>query len=318
MSDLPASHQPSRRDVLDWIALAAGALGASGMLASCATASQAERQKPVPGSLRDLTGYGQQLKLFNAQSTLPRGRSRFAFGLSNENNRLIEGVAPRVWFAKDRTSKARGPFQGRWLEMTGYDKTDDRSPRSDVTGYYLTEVDLPEPGKWLALALVEVASQRAAAQGSVPVSRAVVADVGSQAPAVQTPVATSHRDRRRICTRTPPCAMHDISFDDALTSGKPTVLGVGTPLLCPSRMCGPVLDEQVLVFEKFGSDKANFIHLEIYPDRDEAKPAALWTTWGFKNEPWTLVIDRNGIVRARFGDGPTAAPEIEAALQQLL
>ncbi|MGH3327481.1 MAG: hypothetical protein ACRDPT_06765 [Streptomycetales bacterium] len=304
--------------MLDWIALAAGTLGTSGMLAACGTGSQAERQKPVPGSLRDLASGVQQLKLLSAQSELPRGRSRFAFGLLDENNRLIEGVTPRVWLAKDQTSRARGPFPGRWLEMTGYDKTNDRSPRSDVTGYYLAEVDLPDPGKWLALAVVEVATQRAAAHGAVPVRPRVVTQVGTQAPAVQTPVATSQTDRHRICTRTPPCPMHDISFDDALTSGKPTVLGVGTPLLCPSRMCGPVLDEQLLVFQRFGGSKANFIHLEIYPERDQDKPAALWTTWGFRNEPWTLVIDRNGIVRASLGDGPAAASEIGAALQPLL
>lgn len=340
MNDLPADHQalrdgpqghhdprsgnpppvlrPSRRDLLDWIAMAAGGLGASGILAACADSPRVLRQKPVPGSLRLLAGDVQQLSLQNAQSELPAGRARFAFGLLDENNRLIEGVAPRVWLARDQASRARGPFPGRWLKMTGYDKTGDRSPRSDVTGYYLAEVDVPEPGRWLALALVQVAAERAAAHGAIPVREQVVAQVGTTAPVGPTPVATSQGDRRRVCTRLPPCPMHYISFNQALESGKPTVLSFATPLLCPSRMCGPVVDEQLLAFQKFGRSKANFIHVEIYPQRDGSKPAPLYTTFAFQSDPWMLVIDRAGVIRARFGDGPVAAPEIEAALQPLL
>lgn len=314
----PGAVQPSRRDVLDWVASVVGTLGASGILAACGDSSQVRRQKPVPGSLRLLAGDVQQLSLQNAQSQLPAGRARFAFGLLDANNRLIEGVAPRVWLASDQTSRARGPFPGRWLKLTGYDKTGDRSPRSDVPGYYLAEVDVPEPGRWLTLALVEVAAERAAAHGAIPVRKRVVAQVGTKPPSVPTRVATSPMDRRRLCTRKPPCPMHYISFDQALKSGRPTVLSVATPLLCESRMCGPVVDEQLLAFQKFGRSKANFIHFEIYPQRDEDKPAPLYRAFGFQSEPWTLVIDHTGVIRARFGDGPVAAPEIGAALLPFL
>lgn len=319
LSDSPCGAlQPSRRDVLDRLALAAGTLGASGILAACGDSSRLRSQKPAPGSLRLLAGDVQQLSLQSAQSQLPAGRARFAFGLLDENNRLVEGVSPRVWFARDQASRARGPFPGRWLKLTGYDKTGDRSPRSDVTGYYLAEVDVPEPGRWLTLALVEVAAERAAAHGAIPVRNRVVAQVGTKPPSVPTAVATSPMDRRRVCTRKPPCPMHYISFDQALKSGKPTVLSVATPLLCESRMCGPVVDEQLLAFQKFGRSKANFIHFEIYPQRDEDKPAPLYRAFGFQSEPWMLVIDHTGVIRARFGDGPVAAQEIEAALQPFL
>jgi len=39
--------------------------------------------------------------------------------------------------------------------------------------------------------------------------------------------------------------------------------------------------------------------------------------WGLQTEPWIFVVDRKGIVRAKF-EGPTTAREIEAALQQIL
>ncbi len=260
--------QLSRRDLLGRIALAAGTLGASGLLAACGAGSGGQGRQPVAGSLRALVGNVQQLSLLNAQSQLPAGRSRFAFGLAAENNRLVQGVAPKVWLAKDQTSKALGPYPARWLQMTGYDRTGDRSPRSELTGFYVAEVDLPAPGNWLAVALVEVASQRAAAQGTIPVRQQVVAQVGTKARSGPTPVATS-----------------------------------------PSQM---------VAFQRLGTSKANFIHLEIYPQRDTNKPAPLFTTWGFQSEPWMLVIDRAGFIRGRLGEGPVVAPEIEAALQPLL
>jgi len=42
------------------------------------------------------------------------------------------------------------------------------------------------------------------------------------------------------------------------------VVNFGTPLLCESRLCGPVIDEQILVFQKYGPGQANFIHVEEF------------------------------------------------------
>jgi hypothetical protein len=268
-------------------------------------------------SLQGLAANLAQLSLLNAQSELPVGRNRFTFGLSTPDNRLVEGGAPKVWFAKDQTSKALGPFGARFLRMNAYDKLEDKSPRSELTGFYVADVDLPSAGNWLTVAVVETGSQRAAGQGAIPVKDKVVAAVGSRAISGKTPVATSRAALAKICTREPPCSLHYISLDQALRNGKPTVLSFATPLLCSSRMCGPVVDEQTLAFQKVGKDKANFIHLEIYPQRDTNKPAPLFLKWGFQSEPWLIVIDRDGTIRARLGEGPVVASEIESAITPL-
>jgi hypothetical protein len=111
--------------------------------------------------------------------------------------------------------------------------------------------------------------------------------------------------------------MHYISLADALTNGKPTVVSFATPALCTSMLCGPVVDEQILVFQKFGKDAANFIHVEEFPTGDVAKPAPAFVQWGFQTEPWVIVIDAGGIIRARMS-GPATADMIEAALTPLL
>jgi len=312
----------SRRDLLRSAALAAGTVGTSALLAACGGGSGSRSggsgQQAKAGSLQALVANLPQLSLLNAQSDLPVGRSRFTFGLSSPDNRLVQGGSPQLWFAKDQTSRALGPFTARFLEMTAYSKLKDRSPRSELTGFYAAEVDLPTASDWLAVAVIDVNGQRAAGQGGIRVTQRVVAQVGSKAISGPTPVATSRAGTARICTRRPPCPLHYISLDQALRSGRPTVLSFATPLLCSSRMCGPVVDEQMVAFQKFGKGRANFIHLEIYPQRDTSKPARLFTEWGFQSEPWLIVIDRAGVIRGRLGEGPVVASEIEAALAPLL
>ena len=314
----------SRRDLLRSVALAAGTAGTSALLAACggsspkSSGSGATTAPPGQGgSLQALAANLTQLSLLNAQSDLPVGRNRFTFGLSTPDNRLVEGGTPKLWFAKDQTSRALGPFEARFLQMNAYDKLKDKSPRSELTGFYVAEVDLPSAGNWLTVAVLDTGSQKAAGQGAIPVKDKVVAAVGSKAISGKTPVASGRADLAKICTREPPCEMHYISFDQALRSGKPTVISFATPLLCSSRMCGPVVDEQMLVFQKLGKDKANFIHLEIYPERDTNKPAPLFVRWGFQSEPWLVVIDRDGTIRSRLGEGPAVASEIESAITPL-
>ena len=314
--------QLSRRELLRWAALAAGFLTAAELLAACGAdnpggAAGGPAATAPEGSLRALVADVAQLSILGAQSQVPVGRSRYAFGLAGPTNALVERATPEVWFAKDQTSKALGPFPARWVDMSAYDKTADRSPRSELKGFYLAEIDLPQPGNWMGVAMVDVASQRAAGQGTLPVGTQVIARTGTKARSGPSPVATTPAAAAKICTREPVCPMHYVSLDDALASGKPTVLSFATPLLCASRMCGPVVDEQMEVFAKLGKSQANFVHVEIYPGRQTAKPAPLYLDWGLKSEPWLLVIDREGTIRAR-AEGPVVASEIEAALRPLL
>ena len=312
----PAAAKLSRRELLRRAALGAGTLGAAELLAACNSRS-ASSGKAQSGSVRALTANLPQLSILNAQTQIPVERSRFAFGLAAENNRLVEGVQPKVWFGRDQNHQALGPFQAEWLELSGYEQTGDRSPRSELNGFYVAAVDLPEqPGNWLAAAIIELASQRTAAQGTVPVAAKVPAPVGTRAISGATPVARSARQAAHVCTRTPVCPLHETSLDHALKSGRPTVLSLSTPLLCTSRMCGPVLDEVMVTAKKLG-DKANFIHLEIYPERDTNKPAPLYRAWGLESEPWTVVIGADGYIASR-AEGPMAASEIEAALGTVL
>jgi hypothetical protein len=312
-----AGPRVSRRELLRLAGAGGGALGLAALLAACGgdkSGGTASAAAPA-GSLKQLAADATQVSLLGAQSQLPVGKTLYTFGLATADNRLVTGGSPQVWVARDDTSRAAGPFPSRWFELKAYQQTRDTGPRSPLTGFYGAEVELSEAGNWMVAAALD-AGGRMVGQGAVSVSAEVPAAVGTKAKPLKTPVATSAAGRKKICTREPPCPLHAISLDDALAAGRPTVLNFGTPLLCSSQMCGPVVDEQMVAAEKLG-DKASFIHVEIYPSRDVNKPVKQFLDYGFTTEPWLLVIDRGGVIRARF-EGPVTAGQIEDALRPLL
>ena len=254
------------------------------------------------------------------------GRNRLGLILVTLQNSVIEGGTAQVWVAKDTRSKAMGPHEAPWYELTAYEKTHDRSPRTPLPGLFATEIELPAAGIWNVGVTVAAGSRRFAGTGALQaISGATPAQMGSNAIRVPTPVATSVAKIKEICTRTPVCDMHYISLEDALSNGLPTVISFATPLLCSTRTCGPVVDEQLLVFEGLGKDRANFIHVEEFlPGKDLQPPPATaenlspaFKAWGFDTDPWLVIADKDGVIRFRCL-GVIAAAEIQLALEPLL
>jgi hypothetical protein len=276
-------------------------------------------------SIARITSNAVRLSVLTSGTPVKPGTTYFGFALITDQGGVITGGSPRVWLAKDPASEPTGPVNATWYPFTPASEFDDTSPRSALPGTYAADIDVPSVGTWTVAVTAEAEGKAAAGtarltatDGSVP------AEVGTKAISVQTPVAHSTAEAREICTRTPPDPLHYISLDTALTNGKPTVVTFATPLLCESMLCGPVVDEVLKTFEVVGKDKANFVHVEEFLPGPDLKPppataediAPAFKAWGFTTEPWTIVIDGDGIIRNRF-EGPVTAPQIEAALQSL-
>ena len=93
--------------------------------------------------------------------------------------------------------------------------------------------------------------------------------------------------------------MHQVDFADALGK-KPIVLLFATPLLCQSRVCGPVVDVAAQVKDEY-RDQADFIHMEIYNDNEVNKGFRPQVgAFRLPTEPWLFTIDRKGKVAARI------------------
>jgi hypothetical protein len=64
--------------------------------------------------------------------------------------------------------------------------------------------------------------------------------------------------------------------------------------------------------------KADFIHMEVYNDNDISKGIRpQLEAFNLETEPWTFLIDRDGVIRGRI-EGAYGVPELEAAMRSIV
>ncbi len=148
--------------------------------------------------------------------------------------------------------------------------------------------------------------------------------IGSPAPASVTHTAAEAEDISHITSSIEPdLDLYQLSIHEALAQNKPLVVVFATPAFCVSATCGPQVGELTKVKESVG-DRANYIHIEVFEDphlfegsRPTSGLVASVEEWGLPTEPWTFVIDSQGLVQGKFEQFTTAA-EIEAKLLEIL
>ena len=117
--------------------------------------------------------------------------------------------------------------------------------------------------------------------------------------------------------------LYQISLDQAIENEMPTVVVFASPAFCQNAVCGPQVDVLQELKNAYPSD-ANFVHVDFYDNPHEIQgdlgraiisPAV--KEWRLPSIEWTFVIDKQGIVTARF-EGFATFDEVEAALRQVL
>jgi hypothetical protein len=292
-----------RREFLRLAALGAGSLVALPLLEACSRNTPA-----VPQPFRDIArGLHSKpgLQVFpGAGDLIGRTEQRFPFGMVDPQGKTVLSGA-RLWVGQFRS--ATGPYPATSESYARIEQPGD--PR----GFSVTTLHLPLPG--LAWVMAEANGRygfSAIQVLSAPATRAV----GQKAVPVQTPTFGHPRGVKNICTRRPPCPMHAVTLEAALRAHKPVVFAIASPLLCTSRTCGPVIDEVIDVRTRMG-ERASFVHAEPYKGDTATTLSPTAKAWTIPSEPWVWVIDRTGVVRARF-EGPVVAGEIGPALDALL
>lgn len=234
------------------------------------------------------------------------GRERpFAFGLRGPENEPVTDAEVELWVVPVDGDPA-GPRPTTFHEVSG-----------NPFGLYLATVDLADPGP---TSFVAVTADRRAGSAALPVT----APEDSQMPApgqdaVSVPTAThaNPTDLAELCTREPPCGMHDVSLESALAQGLPVALEFATPAYCQTAVCGPSVDVLEQVRTSHDWENVVFIHVEVFRDAGEtlAQPVEAWE---LQSEPWLYVIDGEGRIVDR-ADGPllTLPEQVTAMVEQL-
>jgi len=113
---------------------------------------------------------------------------------------------------------------------------------------------------------------------------------------------------RDVCSMDTPDGLHNWRIADLLSENRPFLVVFGTPQHCT--MCVDQLVRVAALQEKYG-DRFAFLHVDGYRDN------AVWVEWGIKGEPWTFIVDSDGIVRKIF-PGPTDVVLMEQVIDEVL
>lgn len=134
--------------------------------------------------------------------------------------------------------------------------------------------------------------------------------VGEHAPSLPTKtLADAGGNFSKVTTyRQPDPRMYQYSVDKALLTGKPIVLEFATPGHCTN--CDEQLQMLKAVMDKY-QDQMIFIHIDQYENPQAYK------AYQVMGDPWTFIIDKNGIVNFERA-GRMLYGELDGAIQKAL
>ena len=195
------------------------------------------------------------------------------------------------------------------------------------SGTYTSTMTFDEVGLWSIKVRVK------ADEGSIPGGSGILVksatdapNIGDPAPLTATKIEPADGNLRSITSAPDPDPdLYSISFDEAVASGNPTVITFSTPAYCQSATCGPQT-EVLSALDDTYNGQASFIHVEIFDNPEEMLTAGdpslgiespIIHEWEFHTEPWTFVVDGDGIVVGRFESFATQN-EIEEYLATIL
>lgn len=279
-------------------------------LGSCASDGDppkvAKEDQPGEASLQDIApDAAKGLQLLDAQPELVVGTSRYSFGLLDPDGKPLTDADVTLYAGPDPAGRPQSTVPATWLQGGVAEKA-----------IYVAQVPFTKAGPYF-LAAVAKTKEGASIKGGVQVQVAATSASpipGQKAISVPTPIASRLDGADPLCSRKPVCSMHAISLDAALGSGKPVVVTFSAPAFCATETCGPVVDI-VEAESKRGDGSVTFVHVEAYRKQGSELSPAL-KAWKFATEPWTYVVDAQGVVAERLA-GAIGAEELTAALAKL-
>ena len=194
-------------------------------------------------------------------------------------------------------------------------------------GAYVANLSFDKPGEW-GLGVEATRPDASLLRASVKVTvkeTSSTPSIGSDAPRSLNKTAGDVSDLAELTTDTDPDPdLYRMTVAEALDAGVPLLVSFATPAYCQTATCGPQVDVLKQMKDRYGG-RINVIHVEVYDNppeiRDSGIEAARLTPvmaeWGLPSEPWTFVVDEEGIVRAKY-EGFVGADELRDAMDKTL
>lgn len=281
------------------------------LLAACA---QVERTQIAP-TMEAVPASGDTYVPVLAASTLEVGPNRLPLGIVQNGTPVNDpDLKPHLRFyyldAEDNTrvrSEMDAVYRGEGLPLGVYVAY----PTLDQAGAWGIEVEIPRPGgapsvSRIRVSVLESSGIPAVGDAALPSENLTIADV----PELQQLTSDSQPDPE----------LYQMTIADALAARKPFLLTFATPGFCQTAVCAPNIQVVKRLKQSFG-EQVNFLHIEVYPypfgeSFQQQRLVPVMTEWNLRTEPWTFLVDAQGIIQARYEGGITLA-ELEPALRQL-
>ncbi len=218
----------------------------------------------------------------------------------------------------------------RFYYLDGDDKTTVRSESDAVyrgqglpVGIYVAYPQLDQAGAWsVEIEIPQTDGPPQTSRIRVDVlAESPIPSVGSPAPATRNLTARDRPDLTQLTSDSVPDPdLYQLTIAEAIAARKPFVVTFSTPGFCQTAVCAPNLQVIKQLKDQL-QDELNFIHVEVYPypfsesfQKQRMVPAM--REWHLRTEPWTFLVDAEGIIQAKYEGGLTLV-ELEPALRQL-
>jgi hypothetical protein len=239
------------------------------------------------------------------------GSNRFTFNLS-DNNRPMKTAKPVVYFFS---------LHGFNALPAGHSAATFRSVGAEIgqasggyTGLYVTRTTFDRSGKWGAeIDLVAGGKKRSLQTIFNVTKRSTTPAVGEAAPRSHNPTLAQEAVSK-LDSGHPPDDMHRVNIASAIAHHRPLVVLFASAAYCGNFQCGPEIGV-VRELERRYRAAVDFVHIDVFRNARPPHLSAPAVQWRVPSQPWVFIVDRHGVIVAKF-EGPAAASEIEAAIRR--
>ena len=254
-----------------------------------------------------------------ASTDLAVGENRVVFGVIVQGQGALRDEQVQV---KTFYLTASGPEEPKQTSSAGF-----RRWPGGAGGAYVANLSFDRPGDW-GLGIEASRPDGSSISASVKVTvkeTSSTPSIGSAAPRSLNKTADDVSYLAELTTDTDPDPdLYRMTVAEALDDGVPLLVGFATPAYCQTATCGPQVDVLKHMKDRYVG-RINVIHVEVYDNPPEIRDAGIeagrltpvMAEWGLPSEPWTFVVDGEGIVRAKY-EGFVGADELRSAIDDTL
>jgi len=286
------------------------------LLSSCFEPELGETT-PVP-ILSSSVEQSHQIKIGLATIDLGIGNNRFAFGILDKESKPVRlpSVRATFMFIENEPYEVKSQRNAQFI----------RWPNGKSGVYLLEEVIFDKEGNWgLLVDYSNDSGDIHVGQISFQVKkRSSAPAIGEIAPnSINKTVNNGFKLSEITSSPEPDLDLYSLTIQEAVNTEKPTLIVFASPAFCQTATCGPQIKIVSNIKDSY-KNAANFIHIEVFDNPSEmqgnfskAKISPLMQEWSLVSEPFTFIVDKNGVITRKF-EGFTTSDELVSALKKLI